>query len=74
MEVSKIIILEIRVIILATQVETMLGMVSIIGQQIEIRETYRTEIDIRFIAVVVMCPQAIETGRVVVLIVLRLKI
>uniref|UniRef100_M1DJD5 Integrase core domain containing protein n=1 Tax=Solanum tuberosum TaxID=4113 RepID=M1DJD5_SOLTU len=44
----------------------MLGMISMIGQQIEIRETGRTKMGIGMIAVVFICPQAIETGKVVV--------
>ncbi|KAH0743087.1 hypothetical protein KY290_031080 [Solanum tuberosum] len=33
-----------------------------VGHQIEIKETGKTQMGIGMIAVVVMCPQAIETG------------
>jgi len=64
--VSEIITLEIKVRILETQVETLLGMVSMIDHQIEIKETGKIERGIGIITVVFMCPHAIETGQVVV--------
>jgi len=61
-EVSRIITLEIRVTILEMQVGAMLGMVSMKGQQIEIKETGKKERGIGMTAVVYMYLQVIETG------------
>ncbi|KAH0679304.1 hypothetical protein KY284_020389 [Solanum tuberosum] len=61
-EVSRIITLEIRVTILEMQVGAMLGMVSMKGQQIEIKETGKTERGIGMTAVVYIYLQVIQIG------------
>ncbi|KAH0661284.1 hypothetical protein KY284_026215 [Solanum tuberosum] len=47
------------------KVEIRLGNDNMLGQQIESRETGRTEMGTRMIVVVFMCPQVIEIGQVV---------